>query len=415
MKSFDTTKGNPNKMANSGSPRKPGSGNRRPPGTGNRSSTTRRSGAPASAKPATALRAPTDDDGNEKLSADERARDRLSQPRAGAKRSPARSGSRPSGRVDPRKRGRQKPQKRSTSATAGIFGGAFVVLAVVAIVLISTLNTSKAVTGQPIAAAPVPAAVLSAVTHVPASSFTAAGVGGGQVGVSGVFASTPKQPLITEGGKPVLVYEGAEYCPYCAASRWPLIIALSRFGTFTGLKTIGSSPYDVYANTHTFTFASSHYTSKYLVFDPTEFESNVCAGKPVSGACPNDVYKTLQSANKRDASLFSTYDTLKYFPKAQTPGGIPFIDWGGLRVSSGAVYSPNVINAGTSTNSQGWHPLTWAQIVAALGIPSSGPGQAILGAATVYTAAICDMTHNSPASVCVAPAIKTAQAALASA
>jgi hypothetical protein len=297
--------------------------------------------------------------------------------------------------------------------TALIFGGAFVVLAIVVIVLISQLTTAAA--GQPIPAASVSSSVLSAVTHVTPAQFTAAGTGGGQVTVNGVFAATPKQPLVTQVSNnktlPVLVYEGAEYCPYCGASRWPLIIALSRFGTFTGLQTIGSSPYDIYASTRTFTFAKAHYTSKYLVFDPTEFESNQCAVALSSGSCSE--YKSLQSASKRDAKLFTTYDTTKYFPGG-TNGGIPFIDWGGVLVSSGSAYLPSVINPGDSTNYQGWHPFSWDQIIATLKLPvaSTGAGQAILGAANVYTAAICEMTHGQPGSVCATPVIKQAQAEL---
>ena len=47
-------------------------------------------------------------------------------------------------------------------------------------------------------------------------------------------------------GKPEILYIGAEYCPYCATERWPLAVALSRFGTFTGLRGIHSSATDVY-------------------------------------------------------------------------------------------------------------------------------------------------------------------------
>ena len=41
---------------------------------------------------------------------------------------------------------------------------------------------------------------------------------------------------LTSGGKPEMLYIGAEYCPYCAAERWAMIVALSRFGTFSGLR-----------------------------------------------------------------------------------------------------------------------------------------------------------------------------------
>ncbi len=37
---------------------------------------------------------------------------------------------------------------------------------------------------------------------------------------------------------------GAEYCPFCAAQRWAMVNAFSRFGTFTGLTTTHSSSTD---------------------------------------------------------------------------------------------------------------------------------------------------------------------------
>ena len=125
-------------------------------------------------------------------------------------------------------------------------------LAVVVIILISLLGSSSSGTaGKPIAAASAPASLVSALENIPASQSAAAGTGGSQVTVKGVFTPTPKQAPLTKDGKPLLVYIGAEYCPYCAASRWALVIALSRFGKFTGLQTIASTPYDVWANTRT--------------------------------------------------------------------------------------------------------------------------------------------------------------------
>ena len=35
---------------------------------------------------------------------------------------------------------------------------------------------------------------------------------------------------LTSNGKPEMLYIGAEFCPYCAASRWSMALALSRFG-----------------------------------------------------------------------------------------------------------------------------------------------------------------------------------------
>ena len=52
-------------------------------------------------------------------------------------------------------------------------------------------------------------------------------------------------------------------------------MALSRFGTFIGLRTVHSFSTDTYPNTPTWTFYGSSYTRKYLTFTPVEQASNV--------------------------------------------------------------------------------------------------------------------------------------------
>ena len=63
------------------------------------------------------------------------------------------------------------------------------------------------------------------------------------------------QPPLTVGGKPEVLFVGAEYCPFCAAERWPLIVALARFGRFTALHDAVSSAQAVFPSTATFSFA----------------------------------------------------------------------------------------------------------------------------------------------------------------
>ena len=58
-------------------------------------------------------------------------------------------------------------------------------------------------------------------------------------------------------GKPELLYMGGEYCPFCAAERWAIAAAVSRFGTLSGLHFIHSSPTDVYPSTPTLSFYKS--------------------------------------------------------------------------------------------------------------------------------------------------------------
>lgn len=63
-------------------------------------------------------------------------------------------------------------------------------------------------------------------------------VGLGSSGLQG--AKTGNKP--DKDGKVKLFYVGSEFCPFCAMERLPLAAALSRFGTFSGLKDILSSP-----------------------------------------------------------------------------------------------------------------------------------------------------------------------------
>ncbi len=82
-------------------------------------------------------------------------------------------------------------------------------------------------------------------------------------------------PPLTRSGKPEVLYVATEYCPYCAMENWPLIVALSRFGQFTGLTTSRSPEFEHIAPIDSWTFYGSRYTSPYLVFVPIEQHSNV--------------------------------------------------------------------------------------------------------------------------------------------
>src|SRR5438128_541913 len=96
---------------------------------------------------------------------------------------------------------------------------------------------------------PVPPSVMSALTSVPPADFEAVGRG------TANLPTAIRQPLArTADGRPLVTYIGAEYCPFCAAERWPLIVALSRFGQFSGLQLSQSVADDVYPSTPTFTF-----------------------------------------------------------------------------------------------------------------------------------------------------------------
>src|SRR5215470_13095922 len=223
---------------------------------------------------------------------------------------------------------------------------------------------------------PLPASVASQVTGVPAATLD-------KVGKGLVPAFTKGQPPFTAGsgaaltsaGKPEMLYIGAEYCPYCAAMRWSMAVALSRFGALsTPLHGIHSSSSDVFPNTATLTFYKTGYNSKYLTFTPVE---NLTVNRSL-----------LQSPTAQQNQVWARYE-----PDA-SQRGYPFISFGNKYVLKAPIYDPAVLKG-----------LTWSQIAADLHNPSSPVAQGVLGGANYITAAICKMTNNQPASVCTAPPV----------
>lgn len=231
-----------------------------------------------------------------------------------------------------------------------------------------------------------PASLVTKTTSVPTSVFDAVGTGTAHP------APTPiNAPALTADNKPEILYMGAEYCPYCATERWPMVIALSRFGTFSNLKTTHSSGNDVFPNTETFSFHDASYQSPYISFTGVEMQSNQQQG---------DSYATLDTPTAQQQEILDTYDRSPYVGTAtSSSGGIPFIDFGGRFVSGGATYDPSVLQ-GKSAN----------EIASALSDPTSKIAQGAVGAANTFTAAICSLTKNQPASVCTSPAITKIQA-----
>jgi thiol-disulfide isomerase/thioredoxin len=186
-------------------------------------------------------------------------------------------------------------------------------------------------------------------------------------------------PKVTQNGKPLVVYMGAEYCPYCATERWPTVVALTRFGSFSNLKVTHSSSTDVYPDTQTFSFHGATYTSNYISFSAVEMYSNIPQGNS---------YTTLDKPTAEEQSLMNTYDAPPYVPSTDS-GAIPFIYFGGKYMISGASYSPTVLQGKSAQD-----------IATALLKPSDPISQGVYGAANLMTAAICAMTNNQPSNVC---------------
>ncbi len=222
----------------------------------------------------------------------------------------------------------------------------------------------------------VPQSILSELA-VPNSVSNDVGLGLVQGQLSKINSSAKMQI----GGKPVILYMGAEYCPYCAAERWPMIIALMRFGTFTNLHFMTSSASDAFPSTPTFTFYNSTYTSQYIKFISVEMTKN----KLVNGT-----YPTLQTPNNSENNIMKVYN----IPTQSCPYGgcIPFIDFANSSVQIGASYNPQIL-----TN------LDWNQIAGGLSNSSNVQTRYIVGTANLFTAEICMLTNNTPTSVCSEP------------
>lgn len=407
-------------MASSGDGNRQGSGNRS--GTGKRPNTSGSGNRKASSA------------GSSSAGAAERARQRVQQQQTAGGRPGGRAGSgggskRPTSASQARNARRQPQRGRSTAANAGIFGGVFVLLAVIVIILVSVVGGAGAGKGHdPYVKAHPDAAITNAVTHVPTSELAAAGNGPStgadaisNVGKKGSGANIVAiNSSLTSDGKPEVVYLGSEFCPYCAATRWPLTIALSRFGTFSGLEVTASSPLDAYESTNTLTYLHATYKSNYLTFNHTEELSNECPTKDVIAnssysssqpsydepkyVCNGEAYIPLQQPSAQVNNLVNTYDTVTYFGTLDDQGaGIPFIDFGGKYVESGAIYTPLVL-----------YGSTWAQIVNSFKAPTQGIGQQVLASANRYTAILCNVTHDKPGSVCDASYMKSAEKALKS-
>jgi Domain of unknown function (DUF929) len=265
-----------------------------------------------------------------------------------------------------------------------ITGGATVAVLVIvlAFVLIKVTQGSSG-GGNSSGRQPLPASVTSQVTNVPSATLNSVGKGAVPAFLRGQPPFTAGSgTTLTSGGKPQMLYIGAEFCPYCAATRWSMAVALSRFGQLTTpLRGIHSSATDTDPNTATLTFYKAGYTSKYLDFTPVEAQT-VSRGP-------------LQTPTSAQNAIWA-----KYEPNPNTRG-YPFIDFGNKLVLKGPIYDAAVLQG-----------KSWSQIAAALKDPTSPIAQSVNGAANYITGAICKMTNNQPASVCTSPAVTAVQSGL---
>jgi Domain of unknown function (DUF929) len=289
-------------------------------------------------------------------------------------------------------------------------GGSILVVVIVVLAFVLVKLNSGGGTAAPSSNGPTGTAlskVVNDVTGVPTSVTDKVG-GGGIPSAMFVSATTPSAvssmaqtdgsyfatvngPPLTQNGKPEVLFLGAEYCPFCAAQRWAMVNAFSRFGTFSGLTTTHSSSTDEDPNTPTLTFYGSTFTSQYISLVTVELEHNYRIGNSSNSTV---AYAPLQTPTAAEQKEMTAYDP---------SGAIPFIDFGNKysQVGNLTPLIPTMLDG-----------LTWQQVATDMSNPSSSVGQAIIANANYETAAICTLTNNQPATACT-PTIQKLETTLA--
>lgn len=238
--------------------------------------------------------------------------------------------------------------------------------------------------GASTARTPAGAALVGQLTGVSQAEADAVGVGS-DLAAPRVLTG---EPALTFDGKPGALYIGAEFCPYCAADMWPMIVAFSRFGTFSGLQLTSSSAWDVHPSTATFSFYGSTYTSDVVAFHTVEAATTDTTGPGTR--------RSLEAPTSAGARLWSTYDAR--FGSAE---GYPFLDIGNRVFLLGAGFDPSLLSG-----------LDQSAIAARLSNPADPVTKAVVGSANYLTAAICSVTGQQPATVCRASGTLAAAKAL---
>ncbi len=219
--------------------------------------------------------------------------------------------------------------------------------------------------------APADPSLVAQITNLPDAAFSTS-----TPGTSGANLTKVSGAPLTARGKPLVFWEGAEYCPFCAVQRWPLVIALSRFGSWSGLSTITSASSDKPSSIATFSFYGASYSSPYVSLQSVELETNVRSG---------NLYTPLQTPTSKQSALLSRYNH---------EGSIPFIDFGNVYTLLGSSYDYSVLQGKSAR-----------EIANEIADPSTDTSKAVISTANEMTAAICHLTGNKPTSVCDTPAV----------
>jgi hypothetical protein len=279
-----------------------------------------------------------------------------------------------------RQSARQAVQARQRNRNIGIASAAVVaVIAVVVVLIVAKQNGAANKTIKSVASEfALPTGVLTQVENVPVSALVQAA----ETDTAG--ATTPKATpagtaTLTANGLPEVLYVGAEYCPYCAAERWAMVMALSKVGTFTNLQGTTSSQVDVNPNTPTFAFYGSTFTSPYVSFVPVEEETNA----PITDSSGNVTgYGSLQNPTSEQNALVTKWDVSPYTTQN---GSIPFVYFAGKYIQAGAQYDASALSGQQMT-----------QAAAYVTSGTNATSKAAEAAAGHFLAAVCSIANDKP-------------------
>jgi Domain of unknown function (DUF929) len=259
--------------------------------------------------------------------------------------------------------------------------------------------------------APLNASELGVINNAPNSYFQTAGnmLLNGTLNNS-VGIKTTKVPLFVVNGKPSVLYVGSITCIWCAANRWSMALALSRFGNFTYLFKGYSSLND--GDAPTLYWAPMHYESTSITFG-SFYNSNYVNFLPIEEAAPITGGFSLQplsaiQQNVNQTGNLAYRDEVRYIIALNSFGGTPYTVWGNY-VAAGA----DARAFGNSSQSMSLLNMTHQQLLQQIARPSSQLGWTEYAGADYYAAMICKSINNT-APVCGLPAIRTIESALGS-
>jgi hypothetical protein len=244
-----------------------------------------------------------------------------------------------------------------------VIGG---VVAAVAVVVVLIVAISGGGSSLPRKAAPLPA--VQQIGNVPMSVLADAATKVTQLN----YAVTASGGPLTKDGKPEVLFIGAEFCPICGAERWPMTMALMKFGTFTNLQETHSAIAD--GNVGTWSYYGATYTSQYLAFQPYEIYTN----QPSGG-----YYKTLEKLPSAAQANWSA--------NLGSNLTFPFINFGGKEALETAQFNPAAI-----------YNHSFDTILGAVGSNDQTIGASIDASAAVFTKYLCGLTKDQPSDVCSA-------------